>query len=367
MTDQLPAHYKTALIKATIPHYVAIAFMVSMLGAAALISISSLLGGDLSAALAFGFGFLFLAWLYTTPLVTNLLYIPMHNHLYDRDHGRVEAAFSRAIGILKRLPVYKGPYIPGLLSNLGVARLKQGHYESAESLFRDALQQAQMFHKHRGGKGWIPSLAVLHNNLAVSCVRQNNHVEAELIVERGIELVTKANNTRFESYLAPLYLVTGVIRSDLGELAEAEEPILKAIDFGQRPSKPWGMAPYSKTFDLQCNLQLALLYARRGDFAKADPICDHILGQHLAPFSTLSLRPLNSLAGEYLDQEAYSRSERLLEIAYAIARDCPFHPDSKKTLLCFEKHLKLTDRQGEIADMRSWLRPVTSDPIARIQ
>jgi hypothetical protein len=59
-----------------------------------------------------------------------------------------------------------------------------------------------------------------------------------------------------------------------------------------------------------------------------------------------------------MNQKLFDYAERLLNLGYTISQDTPFHPDAKQLLNYFEKLLLLTDRQSEVGDMRSWLRPV---------
>ncbi|PWT95993.1 MAG: hypothetical protein C5B53_10485 [Candidatus Melainabacteria bacterium] len=350
--------YKGDLIKSTMPYYLTIAVMISILVAITYFFLSALVTGSVGSATSYGLVLGILTWLYITPLTTCFLYIYMYKHLHDRNYGLVETAFSRAIIVLNRLPVYKASYIPGLLSNLGLARLAQGHYQSAESLFRDALSQAEGLSARSRSKRWLASLCVLYNNLAVACLRLGNYVEADLLLERGMKLLENEKNQRYRFYLAPLQLAASVVHSELGELPAAEEHLHKAQEVLRQTPRPSSISPSARLLDVQCDIQQALIHARRGDFAKADPICDHILQQESALFSTMSLKSFKLLATEYMNHQGYDRSEALLESAYAIARDHPFHPDSQELLSCFEKQLQLTDRQSEVKDMRSWLRPV---------
>jgi tetratricopeptide (TPR) repeat protein len=358
MADKPPARYKQELVKSTIPYYLGIVFMSAVLIILAYFFFTALASGAVASATWCAMLLCLLTWMYVTPLTTCCLYIYMYKHLHDRNYGLVETAFSRAIFVLNRLPVYKATYIPGLLSNLGLARLAQGHYESAESLFRDALSQAESFSRRSRSARWLPSLCVLYNNLAVACIRLGNYVEADLLIDKGIKLLESNQNKRYQFYLAPLQLAASAVRCELGELPAAEEHIQKALDILRRAGNSASRKLY---LEFHCYLQQALIHARQGDFAKADPICDQILSQEMALFSTMSLKSLKLLAAEYINQKRFDRSEHLLELAYAIARDHPFHPDSKEILTCFEKQLQLTDRQLEVAEMRSWLRPVLTE------
>jgi hypothetical protein len=65
---------------------------------------------------------------------------------------------------------------------------------------------------------------------------------------------------------------------------------------------------------------------------------------------------LNELANEYMNLKMFGRAEHLMNIAYAIGHNHPFHPDAKQVLNYFEKLLLLTGRADEVADMRAWLR-----------
>jgi tetratricopeptide (TPR) repeat protein len=365
MTNKAAIHSKIDLLKSQRARfYTAIVIMVSVLTTFAYVSLASLCTNHPFLAFSYMFLLLFFAWLYITPFTYSCLSIFMYKHLSERNYGRIENVFVKAIHILNRLPVPKFAYIPGLLSNLGVARLAQGYYDSAESLFRQALDEAEGLSERQRSwnkERWIPTLAVLYNNLAIACIRQGKHIEAELLLERAVEVCTRVKSGRYDFYLAPILLAMGKVRLELGELSQAKDYIAKAIKQLNSSSKAAGTNEWAKSLDVQSNLLLALTYARCGDFASADPLSKQLLKHNPRVFSTMNMHMLNLLASEYLNHQAYDISEALLELAYSIARDHPFHPDSKQTLHFFEKQLQLTHREAEISEMRSWLRPVLSE------
>lgn len=309
------------------------------------------------------FSLLFI-WVCTGSFITSCLFISLDKCLKERRLEQLEMLCSKALQLLNALPVHKGTAPQAIISLLALARFEQGNYKSAEVLYRDSLQQAQSFHDRRGGNEWIPTIAILHNNLASACTRQGKHIEADLLLEQAMDLCERTKMAQSETYIAYLYLATADIRYDLNELRAAEQHILKALQLIDTLPEPLAQETFVRNLIVHCDLQLAALYATLNTFAKADDICERIFAQEAYAFSGSSLKWLNILAIKYMEQQKLEYSARLIEIAYRIASDCHLHPDARQVLDCYQKQLTLTDRQADVADMRQWLLPLNEPHLA---
>lgn len=357
MTTRLPTHYKRELTMATMANYSAIVLIVSCPILSGYFCINAILSSGIPDALFSGLLSLLLIWLSPGPLITTYLYAQVYRYLHNRQAQRFEFLCSRVIRILDKLPVFKSSSNPTLLSLLAIAQLEQGHFKSAEATYRNALLQAQRSYGGRDTR-WAPTVAILSTNLAVACIKQNNFVEADLLVDQAFEILKKANSQGLEILSTFPHLAASAIQYELNEITEAQHHAEMAMTTLQTASRPLQLRTAIIGSETQAILQLATLYIRNGNLAKANELCDQIINDCPSPLSTLSLKWLNLLATDYMNCQDFDRSERLVTMAYEIARDYPYHPDARPTLDCFEKQLLLTNRQAEVADMRSWLLPL---------
>ena len=67
---------------------------------------------------------------------------------------------------------------------------------------------------------------------------------------------------------------------------------------------------------------------------------------------------MTRLTDELIARSEFKRAEPLLELAYSMAGQCPDHPNSLLVMGSYAQLLRLTDRQSELADLKSWIRPV---------
>ncbi len=301
-------------------------------------------------------------WLLTPILAGFWLNNYFDRHVLTGDYHRIDLAYTKTVGILHKLPVQKSLFTATIASQLGVVKLFLGDYDSAEILFREALAVAK--------SNWCPKRwqSVFYCNIgAMSCSRKN-YVEAELYFEQALEFLQKNARTGTAFLSAYPHLGIGMVRLDLDELASAEEHLLKSLELLDQAKMPTEITLLSVDRTISyCNLLLALVYARKNELPRSRSCCDQFFERDLV-FQSISkettaieatkISRLTLLAEEYLKHGWHERSERLLEIAYSLARECPFHPDAAPMLACFEKVLIATNRQSDISDMRRYLRPV---------
>lgn len=136
-----------------------------------------------------------------------------------------------------------------------------------------------------------------------------------MLVDRAFKLLNKANLPDNEILSTFPHLAASAIRYELNEMTEARHHAEMAMTTLQTASRPLQLRTAIIGSETQTILQLATLYIRNGDFAKANELCDQIINDCPAPLSTLSLKWLNLLASEYINHLDFDRSERLVTMA----------------------------------------------------
>lgn len=288
--------------------------------------------------------------------------IPMTMYLNkkyaEKRYSELDIAHSRAIKLLTQLPLRKTFDIPVMMSNLALMRLCQGNYESAEELFRKAYEYISQDKRLRQ----TYAAAVLLNNLGCACMRRGNLVEAEVHATNAIELLESPKNKMWKVLRALPNTLIGVVHAKLAEFDTAEEHLNKALEIYTTEKAPAGTITTSLAQGrTQIELWLSYTYIKQGKGDEAKRHCDTglaLFDNDPASVNTLTIEVLYMLANEFMNVKDFERAEKLLEIAYGICLESPFHPDAKPLLNYFEKLLLLTDRQSEVADMRAWLRHV---------
>jgi tetratricopeptide (TPR) repeat protein len=277
-----------------------------------------------------------------------------YNH---RDYAKIDRAHSTVLKILNRLPLRKRVDIAITMSNLALARLCQGYTESAETLFQQALTYLSTSPRLKQTLCGV----VVYHNLAVVSIRLKKYVEAEMYASDALEIAhTKKISAKYKCFAGPPTASLAAVRYKLGEYDSSYEMFKEALDLYSILPLPPGLPKQSfeqgKAF---CWLGLALVTTKLGKTDESGEWCEKVLeavSRNPGMLSTLGLEPLNELANEYMNLKMFDRAEKLMNIAYAIGHNHPFHPDAKQVLNYFEKLLLLTGRQDDVADMRAWLR-----------
>ena len=303
----------------------------------------------------------FMLWLFASHIATNCIELFINTTRLDRDSARIDAVMSATLKILGALRIQKSISIASLLVRLGQARLYQGFFDSAEGLFKESVEIAERIH---GRQGSI-IVAMYRLNLSSAYSWQKKYLESEFETERALEMLQRFDTPLSKDYQAYCNLSLGISRVWLEDLNGAEPYLKSALDkFEQtKPSYALPLISISQA-KISCCLYLALLNLRQEKMEKLYEYINKFLELTEGDSSIIAVthtRALNHLADEFTRRQDFTRAEDLLNMAYAIGSDRPFHPDSQETLATFETLLIATDRQAEVADMRSWLRPLNEN------
>jgi tetratricopeptide (TPR) repeat protein len=318
------------------------------------------LAGEFLMAFSYGVGSLFYLWATGSYYISLPLTIYFHREYKRRSNfAAMDLTHRKAIKLLKALPFRRSLSVSTAISNLGLLRLCQGEYESGLQLFSEAAAYCE---KDRRLAKSIPMI-VLYNNIAVSYYRLDRLVEAEAFANKALEIAEQPRMVKSARIMAGAPLaVLATVKMQFGELESANEYYQKAIDFYETSPVPRVFTPsafdQAKAF-AYLGLALCCIKMEKKDesLSKFDKFM-HFANEHAAQINTMALNSLNMLSNEYMNRKLYRQAETLLELAYSLGRDNPFHPEAKQTLNYYEKLYLLTERQNEVEDMRRWVKPV---------
>jgi len=309
--------------------------------------------------------FLFLSFIsyFMIPLfIHNCVQIGVQRDIVGRDYEAIDRAYSRTLKLTDKLHMNHGGVRTFLLAEIGRMRLLEGHYDSAESFFMEALASTT-----KDQRTPLISKAILYFNLAGTLRRQGLYHEASDRYEMGMKFLT-STDAKTLAFLSFANLSIASLKIEQNDLNGAEQCLLKAKQLMDRTDLQKAFPTVRKIqAELSCLSALTLVLLRKGDMPAAETISGKFLtlaNQHLCEITSLELKTLDLIAAEYLTLGRNERAERFLDVAYAVARDFPFHPDSQLALESYEKLLLLTDRKAEVHDMRLWLRPVHDGSLA---
>lgn len=354
---QLPAKRDNA--SAAVSSALTLAFIAGLQGYALWFAILALGSGDVFTATFMAIFSLIFFW------ATGAYYVALPVSMYfsakyrkSNDFVALDRVHRRAAAIIKRLPLRRTLALETTMSNLGVLRLCQGDYESAENLFHEAVLSLNKNKRYNKSV----SMVVLLHNLGVTYLKLNKLVEADLQAAKALELAEMPHIMKQHAMMsgAPLGL-HGAVRLKLGETESAMDYLRKALDrFETSPLPRYYTTVSQKQAIAFAQLGLALGAIRLERQEESIEWFDKSWQnskEYPMIMSTMALESLNLLANEYLNHQLFDKAELLLQVAYFIAYDHPFHPESKQVLNYYEKLFLLTNRQSEVTDMRSWLRP----------
>lgn len=302
-----------------------------------------------------------IAYLMIPLFIHNCVQIWVQRDIQRRDYEAIDRAYSKTLKLLNKLHLSNGGVRTFLLAEIGRMRLLEGHFDSAESFFLEAIASTAKEHR-------TPPVnrAILYFNLAGSLRRQGLLQEASDRYEMGMKFLT-STDAKTLAFLSFANLAIASLKIEKGDLSGAEQCLVKAKELMDRTDLQKAFPSVRKIqAELSCLSALTLVLLRKGDQPAAETIGGKFLtlaNLHLCEITSLELKTLNQIIAEYLTLGQNEMAEKFLDVAYAVARDFPFHPDSLIALDSFEKLLLITDRKAEVDDMRHWLRPVQDGSI----
>ena len=286
----------------------------------------------------------------------------------ERNYAQLDLVHRRALKVLSKLPVRRTRAVAISTSNLGLLRLCQGYYDSAETIF---AQAADYVKKDRVLSKTVTAV-IVYNNLAIAKTRAKNYFAADEIAHQALAIAESPKiRKRYPIFSCAPHAALAAILMRLNEFEAALAEYTLAMDICENSPVPIGYptGPFDQ-FKTHIYLGLAIVTIKLGRRSESvewyKRFCEMAESDHTL-LNTLSLENMSTLANDYMNVELFDMAENLLGHGYAISQAMPFHPDARQLLNYFEKLLLLTERQSEVSDMRSWLRPVHLREIPSLQ
>lgn len=297
-------------------------------------------------------------YFFAPTFIYSCVMLALQRDILRRDYEAVDRVYCKTIKLMDSLRLVQGGVYTFFLAEIGRMRLLEGHFESAETYFERALASI-----HKAGRVPQISKAILHFNLGGTLRRLGRTDETAEHYEKGMAFL-KSNDSKTLAFLAFANLSIAALKIDQGDLDGAEKCLVKSKDILDKTNVHRAFPTVQKLqAELTCLSSLTLVLLRKQDNDAARVIGDKFLTlatTNIGEVTSMDLRVLHQIADELLDSGDNVRAEKFLEVAYLVARDSPFHPDSVKMLDCFERLLLITNRKDEVADMRQWLLPIDS-------
>lgn len=319
-----------------------------------------LLSGDLYSFAFNGLISTFLLWYFAGGIIETALCCYLATEIGRGNFGKIERAFSRALFVWKKLPLRKYDGYIRTLTNQALMRMVLGDYDKAEMLMKEALQ---LLDNHKRLQK-TDLAAILTNNLASLLLRKGELVEGESYAQRSL-LIYQSGKGRSPNASAFPKANLGWIRLQQNRLHEAEQYLTEALDLSKPGKLPMTILPLSGQYTrMNCLFNLAITLYKQDKTSEARAICEDLqrtLDEDRASVTVTALQSLSRLANVLIERKDFDRAEKLLEHSYFLAGRFPDHPDAMGVLQSYAELLALTDRQSEITDLKSWVRPVLLD------
>lgn len=355
MTRKLPAEIRTDIGVANSTNILStsimtLCFWISLAAVLLMVALGSYLQASVLGIMVGWMG-----WNCIPLIVYSILDLRTSNDLIEERYAKVEREYLIGLRILNRLGVRRSFFKALMLVQIGRMRMYQGFFDGAE----DPMEDAILIAKHEKLYSKSPSMGMLHANLGAAYLRQERFVEAEVQFEEALALLG-GNHPLCVYCTAYVKCFIASIRFELDELDEAYELTTNSLSVlkSRKPPPPLQLI-HARQAIINCYAVLATIDMRKKNFDDARSHADSLmrtLSVDSQILTVTNVKYLRMLADEYLINGDFDRAEDLLNFAYSVASNSPFHPDSQDVLLSFEKLLLVTDRGEEVSDMKSWLR-----------
>lgn len=357
-SKQLPSRVKSEIQRSSALIVLANLILMAVIGVFFSSAFSTALLGSWGTALAqCAAGTLFL-WLFLPHIALNCIELYVNSTRLEHNYAKLDAIVTTTLRMFRLLRMQKSVAVSSLLLRLGQTKIAQGDFENAEQLFKESITCTSGVPSARRSVAMAMSIL----NLASAYAWQERFLESEIEAEKALSMLQKSSYLGVEKFKPYCLLLMGINRYRLGEIESAEETLLSAFESFEEMKPSLEMPLLSiQSARISCYLYLAALKVRKGNIQNSyeyfNKFFDLVQGS-TAIMTTTHIRSINTLVDEYLRIGDFQHAEDLINIAYELSGSTPFHPDTQHTITAFEKLLIATERQPEIADMKSWLRPI---------
>ena len=297
------------------------------------------------------------AYYFSPSLIATPVTLTAPQKLLNRDYFGIESSHRRILNILTSLPVPRDTTFAVLYINIALGQLQRGMSETAEGNLLEALKYV-----NEKKKGHRPIAAIGYCNLGCSFFRQmkiENSIESYNHALRIVESMPRF----YDAYKVVAYTGLGAAYSRKADFEKAADYYQKCLDITKKDKCKALNKKSLPSVRFYSHSGLALCMLRLGKPVEAQKHYGKIMeciGENLNCGDANSGYIMSELANAFMDGHDLHRAEGILHLAYSWCSNQPMHPESQLVLNSFERYLKLTRRDSEIADMRHWLKLVSS-------
>ena len=306
--------------------------------------------------LVFGLAYSYLS---TGVLLQILAVVKILQNVSDPNHLANELYIRKLNKLLQALPVKQEPYRMMMHYYISYTQQYQGkHGDAIEELSKIDTKLVS-----KDKQLIYPYYAIQLSNLSISLRYRGRLDEALATVNKSIAI---CNDRKENDRHAIVYALTAKAET-LIELEEYDQALkctqdsLKAISDVKKP--PSWMMPISLQhykFTNVANLASTFLLMKDTDKVEVHIMqLESIYNKNNNVVTEAHFRSITRLADCLKSIDRVDLAERMLRLVYKKAAGTPFHPDIAPMLDLYEEILTLEGRKDDVANMRSWLLPLT--------
>lgn len=295
-----------------------------------------------------------MAWYLTGSIIQTMATIKLLNDYAKPDYLGTEIYLRKLRQILAFLPVKREPHL--MLLNFFIAYTQQ-----CQGKHEDALDQyALIDQKTISSKTFrYPFYATELSNRAVSLCYRGEFKEALESVNQSIAIADEQKEGN-RHVLIFAFTAKAQIMIEVEEYEEALKLTLESLKLiNDVKQTPLWMVPLSmEQYKLTNISNLTRLSILSGNLDKVElhlMQIESIYNKNRNLISPAHFLPLTELARCLKSIEREDLAQKVLEMIYARAATCPLHPDTSSILDLYEEVLRLSGREEDVPNMRSWL------------
>ncbi len=297
------------------------------------------------------------AYFLSPALIATPVTLAASRKFLKKDYFGIESSHRKVLNLLNALPLPRDTTYAVLYINISLGQLQRGLSEMAECNLLEALKYINEKKKaHRA------VAAIAYCNLGCSYFRQMKIEKSVESYNHALHIVGSMPKF-YDSYKVVAYTGLGAAYTRARNYCKAAEYYEKCLDITSndkckalnKKSLP-AVKFYAHTGLANSQLRLGNLEESRKHYGKMM----ECLGENINCGDANCGFLLAELADAYMDENDLHRAEGILHLAYNWCSQQPMHPESQLVLNCFERYLKMTSREAEIADMKRWIRLIPS-------
>jgi serine/threonine-protein kinase len=231
---------------------------------------------------------------------------------YVGHYDTAESLNRRALELDRRMHGNTHPRVATDLANIAAAELSLGHYSQAEEMYREGAGILGALYGPENAE-----VVQIKSLIAVAEMRAGKSVEAEELLRDLLPIEERAYGTSLHPNVAFAHRTLGQLAESRGNLAEAETEYGRSVEIDQ---KLFGASDYQTAFSTS---DLAGILVKEGRYAEAErivrPAVTALTARPLPGNMNVGIAQLN-LGEAVLKQKRYQEAVEPLTTAYEILK-----------------------------------------------